>query len=225
MVRYFKNVGEWLSECRSIVRQDLDNVILFTGAEGSGKSTLMYQVMKALDPNFSLDQIGFSVKDYIRIAKQSPKFAAVASDEFLVNRRKAMRRDTVDLLDFLQECRGLNLHHALCFPHVDLLDRAILDYRVRWHVYIPKRGLFQVKERVKWYKPGGVEEYSWRVVGAWNYRPNSGAEWQAYQDAKMAHMMRDEGEEESEESAFDLDFLRTLPLKYQEAIRATTRKL
>lgn len=220
MPRVFRNVGEWLTECRGLIKQDLDNITLVTGVEGSGKSNLAYQLGKALDPTFGLPQVGFSIPQYIDIAKASAKGQAVQSDEFLANRRKAMRRETVDLLDFLQECRGLNLHHLICFPHVDLLDRAILDFRVRWHVHIPRRGLFHVKEKITYYAPGGTQQTAWRVVGSWNFGPNKGTEWEAYKAAKFAHMMRPkDGEETTQSEEWNLEELKSLPFKYDEARR------
>lgn len=227
MARIFVSVSQWLSECKRVIREDLDDIILVTGVEGSGKSNLAYQFGKALDPTFGLHQIGFSVPDYIDICKNLPqpdgKGKAVQCDEFLVNKRKAMRRETVDLLDFLQECRGLNLHHIICFPHVDLLDKAVYDYRVRWHVHIPKRGVFEIKERHKYFGPGGTEQYYWKVVGRFIFGPNSGLEWDAYKQAKHEHMMRSGDSEKKEDSEWDMSFLRSLPSRYQEA-RGTAGK-
>lgn len=221
--RVIKEVGEWVRECQTLVRKDLDNVVLFTGPEGVGKSTLMYQVMKNLDPTFSLSRIGFDIPSFISAARKAPKYSAVASDEFLANRRKAMHRGTVDLLDFLQECRGLNLHLAICFPHVDLLDRAIMDYRVRWHIHIPVRGVFHLSEAHNFYQPGGVTSKAWRVIGKWRFNPLQGPEWDLYKDAKAKHMMgRGSIQEESEEENEWLphvDILRGLPSEYEAMVK------
>jgi hypothetical protein len=201
----------------------LDDIILITGSEGSGKSSLALQLGAALDPEFNLLSIGFTVSEYMDLARNMPKRRVVMSDEFLVNKRKAMRRETVDLLDFLQECRGLNLHHLICFPHADLLDKAVMDFRVRWHVHIPRRGLFQVKEKVKWYASGGVEQVSWRVVGQWFFNAPKGPLVDAYKEAKAAHMSRPRGDENEEKKALELEwdfaFLATLPGKYEQARR------
>jgi hypothetical protein len=222
-MRVFKSVHEWLAECRALTApsSDLDDIILITGSEGSGKSSLALQVGAALDPEFSLSSIGFNVSEYMELARKMPARRVVMSDEFLVNKRKAMRRETVDLLDFLQECRGLNLHHLICFPHADLLDKAVMDFRVRWHVHIPRRGLFQVKEKVKWYASGGVEQVSWRVVGQWFFNAPKGPLVEAYREAKANHMARPRGDEKEAQSEtnseWDFAFLATLPAKYEQA--------
>jgi hypothetical protein len=225
LMRVFKSVHEWLGECKALTApsSDLDDIILITGSEGSGKSSLALQLGAALDPEFNLLSIGFTVSEYMDLARNMPKRRVVMSDEFLVNKRKAMRRETVDLLDFLQECRGLNLHHLICFPHADLLDKAVMDFRVRWHVHIPRRGLFQVKEKVKWYASGGVEQVSWRVVGQWFFNAPKGPLVDAYKEAKAAHMSRPRGDENEEKKALELEwdfaFLATLPGKYEQARR------
>lgn len=222
-MRTFASVHEWISECKTLVapRSDLDNIILITGKEGSGKSSLMLQLGKALDPDFGLESIGFTISDYMDIARQMPKQRAATCDEFLANNRKGMRKETVELLDFLQECRGLNLHHLICFPHFDLLDKAVRDYRVRWNVHIPRRGIFEVREKTTWYASGGVEQTAWRAVGRWFFKAPQGPFVDAYKEAKMAHMMRPRGNEEEENgSAWDATFLRSLPDRYEQARRA-----
>lgn len=228
-MRIFRHVEEWFEECERLIDRDLDDIILLTGAEGSGKSTLAFQLAKRLDSSFNLESVGFSVNEYMDKARALPRGIgrAVMADEFLVNRRKAMRRETVDLMDFLQECRGLNLHHIICFPHADLLDRMVMDYRVRWHVHVPRRGLFQVKERVKFHSPTGEEQFAWRIVGQWKYGANKGSLWESYQERKLTHMSRSQGKEGERPPAegllegWDLAFISTLPGRYEEACRPT----
>lgn len=220
-MRIFSSVHDWLGECRQLVlpSSDLDNVILITGAEGAGKSSLMLQLAAALDPEFGLDAIGFTISDYVSLARKMPKRRVVCSDEFLANSRKGMHKETVLMLDFLQECRGLNLHHLICFPHFDLLDKQVRDYRVRWHVHIPRRGLFEVQEKVKWYGQGGIENISWRAVGKWYFKAPKGPLVDAYKEAKTSHMMRPRGEEEDAPKGvvWDMEFLRSLPGRYDQA--------
>jgi hypothetical protein len=188
----FRTVHEWLADCRSTVRRDLDNLILFTGAEGSGKSTVAVQVMRALDGSFGVERIHFGIRAFLGGAPGTPQFGAVLGDEMLVNKRKAMYGDTLELLDFLQICRGLNLHMGICFPHESLLDTAILNTRVRWKVHVAKRGSMVVSERRSrtFRAKGGVERtvHVWVERGRWRFGENTGPMWEAYLAKKAAHM-------------------------------------
>lgn len=187
----YRDVGVWLAEARALPKRDLDNLLLFTGAEGAGKSTIAYQVLKALDPSFSLKRVAFSVQDFIRLSASVPRGAAYWGDEMLLNKRKSMTRDNIALLDHLQVCRGLNHHMAICFPHDMLLDEAVLNHRVRWNVHVPVRGIFEIRERTRFFRPGRPHAppvFGWKKVGRFRFAANRGPEWEAYLLAKEAHM-------------------------------------
>jgi ABC-type dipeptide/oligopeptide/nickel transport system ATPase component len=218
MARRYATIHEWLNECRRTVQKDLDNIILFSGEEGSGKSTIMYQIMKALDPTFGVYRIGFTIEDYINNAKRLEKGQAVSCDELLAHRRKSMHGSTLELLEFLQVCRGLNLHHALCFPHETMLDRAIMDFRVRHWLHVPKRGVLHIKEKFTYFLPGGEETKGWRIAAIFHFRENKGPEWEAYLEAKAAHMhKRNEADSEEDKLPWNPEYLRTLPQRYIDA--------
>lgn len=188
----YVSVHEWLEDCRAIVRDDKDNLILFTGPEGEGKSTIAFQVLHALDPAFGVDRVFFGIRGFLDGAPRAPQYGAVLADELLSNKRKAMFRDTIELLDFLQVCRYMNLHMGICFPHVDLFEGAILNYRVRWQVHVPRRGVFYLKERVSrtYRSRSGVEKtiHSWIIRGSWRFKGNSGPLWEQYLAAKDNHI-------------------------------------
>lgn len=224
----YESVHEWIAECRALVRRDKDDLILVTGPEGEGKSTIAFQVAKALDPGFNVGRVSFGIQAFLKNAPKTPKFGAVLADELLANKRKAMYGETIELLDFLQICRGLNLHLLICFPHLDLFEGAILNYRVRWRIHVPKRGVFVLYERAsktlrgKWGQEKTVA--SWRVRGAWTFRENEGPIWDEYLLAKHNHM-RGRGVDveaqpdtvELEDVGFDVEELRVAFVKLREA--------
>lgn len=192
MAKKFNDVGEWIADCRTTVRRDLDNLILFTGPEGQGKSTVAFQVMRALDDAFDSTRAHFGIASFLAHAPRTPRYGAVLADELEANKRRGMTTLTLDLLDFLKDCRGLNLHMGICFPHEDLFEGAILNFRVRWKVHVPQRGLFILYERVeRKYRNKSREEvtvYQWVERGRWRFTKNAGALWAAYGEKKQEHM-------------------------------------
>jgi energy-coupling factor transporter ATP-binding protein EcfA2 len=230
MVKHrYREIETWLEECRATVRADDDNVVLFTGATGAGKSTIAVQVMRALDPTFNVSRIWFTIPTFLRGVRAVPKYCAALLDEAPLNKRKAMFRDTIRLVDDFQISRGRNHHVGLCFPYDDLLDDAIKDYRVRWNIHVPRRGIMQLRRRLRITSAGGRVVYRWSApLGAWRSAPNKGPLWEAYLRAKEEHMrrpLRDE-EEAAAESEVDAALRRDLArilLKYESTPGASIR--
>ena len=190
-VRY-RSVHDWVEDCRALVRADWDNVILFTGEPGAGKSTVALQILRALDGSFDVERVHMTIPDFLRGARRTPKYGAVLADEFLANRRKAMTSELIEVNDFLQICRGLNLHMGICFPEGGRLDLAIFEDRVRWRVHVPRRGVFVLTQRVvRTTKKRGGEEVTrvlWVHRGTFSFRANAGTLWDRYSAMKEAHM-------------------------------------
>jgi hypothetical protein len=172
-----------------------DNLMLGTGAEGAGKSELLIQVLKNLDPGFTIDRVHLRREPFLAQAATLRPGSAIDLDEALFNKRKAMHSSTIGMLDWLQICRGQRLHIGMNFPHVDLLDDAIEDFRVRYRLHVPQRGLFQVMLRREWPKKGKVLR-RWVVEGQFTYKPLRGPFKIAY-DAKKDANMREFAQEAS----------------------------
>ena len=175
---------------------DLDNVVLFAGAPGNGKSTFALQVARALDPSFTVDRIAFDVPTFVQISRDSPVGSVILADEILANRRKSMSKDNKLLNDHMQVCRALNQHLLMCFPHAAALDKEVLDHRVRYRFDIdPPESLKQTwreahgSERIvrTYENVKGEEEYAvqWQPVIDVRFHRNQGEFWEEYLAKKM----------------------------------------
>lgn len=180
-------VTELIDKMRGVVRKNWDNVVLVSGVEGTGKSRLVLQIARAVDPSFSSNRIWFHREDFLACAKEAPRYGSVVWDEMLLSKRRTMSRNTVEVLDFLQVCRGLNLHLFLVTPHEDLTDAALTDYRVRWNLHVARRGVCKIRVRRRKSTPSGPK-YWWDTVGAFTYKAGSGSLVDAYEEKKKRHM-------------------------------------
>jgi hypothetical protein len=134
-----RNIEDWLTMVRRIPSHDEDCVILFTGVERSGKSNTAQVLLRRIDPSFGVHRIAWDNAAFFEIVRDLPKGRAVLHDEAKINSRRAMSKGTLDLLDWLQVCGGLNHFIGLCFPRVHRTDAAVAE-RVRFNVHQVARG-------------------------------------------------------------------------------------
>lgn len=194
---------EWITQARALPKQDLDDVILFEGDEGVGKSTLAFQIARAIDPGFNVDRVYFDIEPFMEAAKRLPPGSFILADEILAGNRHAMWGENVAFLDFLQMCRAQNLHLGLCFPHAEILDKPILDLRVRYRVNVPSRGVAWLHSRKVYYAGDGERVTSWKPHFRWRFGPNAGPLWEAYKAIKSDRIRRaalPESEREEQET-------------------------
>jgi hypothetical protein len=199
----------FIRHCKGLTRKDWDDVHLFTGVEGAGKTTWAFQIMRALDPDFGLHAVHFPHDAFLDYCTHAPRDSAALWDEGRLNKRRAMHGSTLDVLDFLQDCRALNLHLGICFPHEALLDNAVKDHRVRWRHHIIRRGLSKLMIRQERHGRGGKSYWIWVETGdVFAFKENKGALWQAYRIAKEDHMRRRNQDEDASDHGLDRGQLR-----------------
>lgn len=193
MAPRFQHPREWIAHVQNMLRKkDLDCVVVLTGEPGNGKSTVMYQIAKAFNPErFNLDRVHFTISEFIEDARNAEHYDVVAADEILIHRRHSAKKEVKDLIDFLQVCRGLNLVLLMCFPNAGMMDRAVLDQRVRYRIHVPEQGLAVLSERIKTEiaDRSGQEIYAvrWVELCRWKFGPNTGPEWEEYHAKKITH--------------------------------------
>lgn len=197
MQRRFSHPLEWAEHANRTIRtKDLDNIVLFDGEPGNGKSTVALQLAYALDPTFTNDRIHFEspsdgIRGFLNQARQLPPYSAILADEIRLHRRHSADGAVKDLIDFLQVCRGLNLHILMCFPHAGMMDRAVLDHRVRYKISAMEGYRAIISERIFQALPdrGGQEMYvvRWPECSLpWQFKRNTGPIWEDYMVRKIA---------------------------------------
>lgn len=151
---------------------DYDVVIVFTGPEGVGKSTLSYEMACLNDPTFNARmRTGFGTSNVIDISQNLKQGRIVEMDEGvegLLN-RDAMRKENKEWQKWMVICRQKNLGVHICFPRFQSLDLYMREFRIWTWFQVVRRGFAWIRVR-NWSvspeadAPGFYESYP--VVGA-----------------------------------------------------------
>ena len=158
----YKDLLEKLAEdMHRNVRADYDNVVMIEGGEGSGKSNLAYQVIKAYNPDFDIKQTYVYNMDGIR-----ERFAAedYGGDTFwmdetsqIASNRNWQSEDNKDLVSILEVCRSKHFSLVGCIPSITRADIYLREYRMRYllrcrpmkfpRIGYKPRGIFELLKR------------------------------------------------------------------------------
>ena len=111
---------------RRRLRRNLSWQAAFVGERGNGKSTLMLQMARAIDPDFTIRRVTWNTADTIRIASQVPKFSVIVQDEGAPSKRRSMSRDNVGMVDFFATFREFNVCVFVARPELQEFDPAIV---------------------------------------------------------------------------------------------------
>jgi len=189
----YAEIGQWFDDCRVLPDEEWDDLMLFTGEEGAGKSRKMRQIMRKLDPTFGVDRIHFTQDDFLDQAATLDPGQAIVLDEWRGHKRLAMHGDRMEFLDFTKEMRGLGLHVGIGYPHVDQAEKDILFQRIRWWCYSASRELLVVHRRLSRQRLGPegkpITEVRFKEVGKFPFPPDApdplGPEYRVKKEARM----------------------------------------
>jgi len=132
------------------VKRHWDGVCLFTGLEGSGKTTIATTVAAYIDPTFNLKRVVFTQEQLMKAIDTLPPQSAVVFDEAVM---AALAQDAATaaqtvLIKKFTTCRKKQLYIFLVIPSIFMLRKyfAILRTRALIHTYSPDsitRGCFK----------------------------------------------------------------------------------
>ena len=96
---------------KKLMYDDWDMVILIDGKPGVGKSCLTLQAASYVDPNFNIDKVCFTVKQFEEALQKSEPYSSIVFDEAFRGFNSVKRRsnETEEVLTIFQECRQKNL--------------------------------------------------------------------------------------------------------------------
>lgn len=142
-----------------------DNVLLATGGEGSGKSSLVYSILSKYKPdwdintdieqsytyNMDLLRERFAAGDYGNGLFWMDETTQIASN------RDWQSEDNKDFISILETFRSKKFLFAGCAPKLERVDIYLRDFRMRYEVHCQpcafdhigylQRGVFELKKR------------------------------------------------------------------------------
>lgn len=131
-------------DMRKNLARGYDNMIITQGAEGSGKSTHVWQICKAYDPDFNLE--GGYMYDFEEMKNALQRGDDEGSvfwlDEAIniANKRRWQSKDSVDFTDLLIMMRSRGWCVNMCIPRKEDLDFYVRDHRFRYVVTVAPMG-------------------------------------------------------------------------------------
>lgn len=188
--RYDWTPSRWLREIRARIRQDWDQVIVITGEERTGKSTIAFRLAHALDLHgFDLSRTIFRGTDLMDVAEQARAGNVIWVDEFVEggDARETMSSANRKLVNYFRVAGERNLIYLILFPQLQNLDKKIREQRAHWHVHVPRRGVAEVEaaDREGRHRKGTY----WRALnfgddGDFTFPKVEGPAWRAYEERK-----------------------------------------
>jgi len=116
---------------KKVTEGDQDRIYVVTGREGLGKSTLAMQLAYVVDPNFNLDNVVFTAKQFEDRLRGVKKHTAIIHDESFsgLSSKGAISRENKRLVRLLMMCRQRNLFIFIVLPSFFLLEKYVGIFR------------------------------------------------------------------------------------------------
>ena len=119
-----------------------DYVVVIVGREGSGKSTLSFQISSWIDPTFTVDRVHIDPSSFIRSLKNSKAGQAQSLDEggLALFSRETMSEGNKNLVKIFMTIRMKSLLLTINIPDFGSLDAYVRRHRVHLLIEVLKRG-------------------------------------------------------------------------------------
>jgi uncharacterized C2H2 Zn-finger protein len=139
-----EHFDDFAKECRRLIRQRFDNLIIIDGTPGVGKSCLGLNLARAIDEGFDLANCAYSSHDVRALYRGVPPGAVILYDEAVLGllsqggHRDPELRAMIQMLSIVRVKRVTMI---LCLPSILLLDSFVKGGRARFWLNVHTRGL------------------------------------------------------------------------------------
>lgn len=118
------------------VKNDYDNVVMVEGAEGSGKSNFVWNLLNAYLPGFSIRQAYVYNMDGMRERFAAADYGGgifwLDETSQIASNRTWQSRDNQDLVGILETSRSKGFTIVGCVPHIERVDIYLRESRMRY---------------------------------------------------------------------------------------------
>jgi len=177
-----------------IVEQDLDFLLVITGRERIGKSSLALHIAEQVDPDFTIDQVVFDTQSLYEQVYSLKPGSVVVIDEGATAffSRDAMSTDVKDGIKLLTVMGERNLFVIINVPSFFILDKYIREHRVSSLIRVVARGRFKFfsRRRLKaaFFNPK-AKKFSWGDPSFKDSFPKyTGKFWEPYTKKKREYL-------------------------------------
>lgn len=108
---------------------DWDCLAIFFGFEGTGKSTLMFQSAKFLDPGFNLSRVVFTPEQFNKVVDEAPVGSCVVWDEAITGATASQHARSINqaVISKLTQIRKKKMIFFLGFPYLHMLGKYFVS--------------------------------------------------------------------------------------------------
>lgn len=141
-----------LDALNGAVHQDLDGLMYVFGREGSGKTTLAFQIAKYLDKDFNIDKVAWTPEQFISLVKRAKQYDCIVLDEAYLtfansNRMNHFQKVIIGLLTMI---RSKNLFIIIVSPTFFDLNKYLIVHRSFCAIRVYFKSNLQGIERGFW---------------------------------------------------------------------------
>jgi len=129
----------------NVIKGDVDRFYIIDGREGTGKSTLAFQLAYSVDNTFNLDRVCFTSQELTTKIRELKKYQALVFDEAFngLSSKGALSKENKLLVKLLMECRQKNLFVFIVLPTIFLLEKYVAIFRSHalFHVFVSRKNV------------------------------------------------------------------------------------
>jgi len=149
IVDYNRHLWPWFTDAlKKRLDKGFNNILLFCGEAGIGKSYGALKLCTTLDPTFNIDRVTFSAREFIATTNKMRKKQWVIIDEpaisGLLGKRTWYQQVQQALVDQLETFRFKQLGVCLCAINANLLDKTVRHYLIHFMIWMQDRGFASV---------------------------------------------------------------------------------
>ncbi len=185
---------------KALTSQNDDCLVIIDGFEGSGKSSVAFQLCHYLEPGWNpQDRVIIDYEDWLQFYEAGDRGKTYLLDEGgdLAFSRDAMSGQNKHVVRILQMARILNNIMIVCCPSIHWLDKYIREHRALIYIKVHKEfhagGVNRGRATVHWksvrFDPTASSiKVNWSPVFDLEFHPvpKSSKQWATYEKLKIA---------------------------------------